>query len=266
MDFLKRDLAPITDEAWEHIEQEAVRVLRANLSARCFVDLEGPKGFEHSSVNLGHLDPSDEPYEEGVRYGIRKVLPLTEARVPFVMSIWGLDDLSRGAEVIDNEPLIRACTKLAAFEERAIYEGLPPASITGLSQASVHPSLPLASHAAQYPDTVARALLVLSDSGVGGPYALALGSKPYQALGAEISPYPPRNRIIELLGGPVLHAPTLAGGFLVSLRGGDFRLTLGQDTSIGYENHDAQQVRLYLTETFTFRVLSPEAVIELKAS
>jgi len=51
--------------------------------------------------------------------------------------------------------------------------------------------------------------------------------------------------------------------FLVTERGGDFELTIGQDTSIGYKAHDAETVSLYLTVSFTYRTLSPEAVIVL---
>jgi uncharacterized linocin/CFP29 family protein len=50
---------------------------------------------------------------------------------------------------------------------------------------------------------------------------------------------------------------------VLSLRGGDAELVVGQDWSIGYLDHDARDVRLYLQETFTFRVLTPEAAVPL---
>jgi uncharacterized linocin/CFP29 family protein len=53
------------------------------------------------------------------------------------------------------------------------------------------------------------------------------------------------------------------GAAVLSQRGGDFELIVGQDFSIGYLEHSATMVRLYLQETFTFRVLSPEAAIPL---
>ena len=52
---------------------------------------------------------------------------------------------------------------------------------------------------------------------------------------------------------------------LLSLRGGDFRFESGQDLSLGHESHDAEAVRLYLEESFTFRVLTPEAAVALAA-
>lgn len=264
MNFLKRELAPIIDEAWSEIEEEAVRVLKANLSARHLVDLDGPRGFDHSAVNLGEIEPAREPID-GVSYGIRRVLPLVEARVPFELDIWNLDNLARGADSVDTEAVVRAALSLAAFEERAVYYGFEPGGIKGLTECTMHKALSLGSDAGQFVDAVAKAMLVLSDSGVGGPYGLVLGSKAFRKLAGDVSMYPPRQRIAKLIEGPILHSPVLDGGFLLSLRGGDFELSVGQDIAIGYDHHDTRKVSLYLTESFSFRVLGPEAVIELKS-
>jgi uncharacterized linocin/CFP29 family protein len=264
MNYLKRELAPIIDEAWAEIEEEAVRVLKANLSARHVVDLDGPKGFDFSAVNLGEVEPAKERVD-GVNYGIRQVLPLIEARVPFVLDIWNLDNLSRGAAAVDTEPVIRAALELAAFEERAVYYGFEPGAIKGLTERATHKAVALGADASEYVDAVAKAMLVLSDDGVGGPYALVLGSKAFRKLSGDVSVYPLRQRVAKLIEGPILHSPVLEGGFLLSLRGGDFELTVGQDIAIGYQHHDTRSVHLYLTESFTFRVLGPEAVIELRS-
>jgi uncharacterized linocin/CFP29 family protein len=238
-------------------------VLKQNLSARWVVDFTGPRGFDFSAVNLGHLAPKDETTTEGVRYGIRQVLPLVEVRMPFELDIWNLDDLARGAAAIDAEPVVQAAAKLAQFEERAIYKGFEPGKIVGLGQATSQTSIVLGDDPSAYPDAVTRAVLALNDAGVGGPYALVLGPRPFRLLSGDVSTYPLRQRIAKLIDGPVLHSPVLDGGFLISLRGGDFELTVGQDASIGYGHHDSKKVSLYLTESFTFRVIGPEAVVEL---
>jgi uncharacterized linocin/CFP29 family protein len=67
----------------------------------------------------------------------------------------------------------------------------------------------------------------------------------------------------RLLDGPLVWAPAVNGAVVLSLRGGDAELVVGQDWSIGYLDHDANEVRLYLQETFTFRVLTPEAAVPL---
>ena len=67
----------------------------------------------------------------------------------------------------------------------------------------------------------------------------------------------------ELIDGPIVWAPAADGAVVMSLRGGDFELTVGQDFSIGYLDHTGTSVLLYLQETFTFRVLSPQAAVPL---
>jgi uncharacterized linocin/CFP29 family protein len=63
----------------------------------------------------------------------------------------------------------------------------------------------------------------------------------------------------------LIWAPALKeGAVLLSTRGGDYELTVGQDLSIGYASHDRTTVELYLTESFTFRVLEDKAAILLR--
>jgi uncharacterized linocin/CFP29 family protein len=58
-------------------------------------------------------------------------------------------------------------------------------------------------------------------------------------------------------------APGLDGAVVMSMRGEDFELTVGQDFSIGYLDHNAEHVRLYIEESFTFWLLSPQAAVPL---
>jgi uncharacterized linocin/CFP29 family protein len=101
-------------------------------------------------------------------------------------------------------------------------------------------------------------------AGVNGPYVLALGADAYTAV-SETSDqgYPVQEHIARLLDGDPIWAPAIGGGFLLSTRGGDFELHLGQDVAIGYLAHDAETVRLYLQETLTFLVYTTEAVVTL---
>ena len=58
-------------------------------------------------------------------------------------------------------------------------------------------------------------------------------------------------------------APGVEGAVLVSQRGGDFALQVGEDLSIGYDSHDSEAVALYLEESLTFQVLTADAAIAL---
>jgi uncharacterized linocin/CFP29 family protein len=50
---------------------------------------------------------------------------------------------------------------------------------------------------------------------------------------------------------------------VLTTRGGDFDLHIGQDVSIGYLSHTDTSVRLYLQESFTFLLLTSEASVAL---
>jgi uncharacterized linocin/CFP29 family protein len=63
--------------------------------------------------------------------------------------------------------------------------------------------------------------------------------------------------------GGVIWAPAIEGGLVLTTRGGDFELDLGQDLSIGYQGHSNAAVELYFLETFTFRMLTAEAAVSL---
>ena len=69
--------------------------------------------------------------------------------------------------------------------------------------------------------------------------------------------------IKRLVDGEIIWAPAIAGAFVLTTRGGDFGLYIGQDISIGYLSHTDAVVRVYLQETFTFLLLTSEAAVAL---
>ena len=77
--------------------------------------------------------------------------------------------------------------------------------------------------------------------------------------------YPLRQVVSELTEGGLCWSQALQGGVVLSQRGGDFKLTVGQDLSIGYGNHDSQSINLYFTESFAFRTLEPRAAVALSS-
>ncbi len=266
MSFLKREHAPLTSEAWAAIDATARKVLETSLKVRRVVDVEDPKGWDYSAIGLGRLNISKASPVEGVTYGIRRVQPLVETRTPCDLDVWDLDDISRGAEDIDWTPLEQAARFAAAFEDRALLLGLEDAGIEGLAQMKAHPALAIERDAARLLETIANAMLSLRRASIGGPFALVLGVENFLFVNSAPTGYPLLKQVRALVDGPVLESDLIDGGLLISVRGGDFRLTLGQDFSIGYESHDARKVRLFVTESFTFRTLEPRAVVLLRAS
>jgi uncharacterized linocin/CFP29 family protein len=112
---------------------------------------------------------------------------------------------------------------------------------------------------------VAEALNKLRNTGIDGPYAIALGPRCYTGLTETVSRggYPVIEHVRRLVDGPIVWAPGINGACVLSTRGGDFDLTVGRDFSIGYQSHDASSVALYLIESFTFRLITPEAAVPL---
>lgn len=269
MDLLKRKLAPILPEAWTLIDEEATRVLKLHLAGRKIADFDGPKGWRKAAVSTGRLDIiDDKSFPPDVGIGIREVQPLMEVRIPIKLSIMELDTVARGADDPDLEPVVRAAEKIAAVENRAIFHGLPSAHMHGILESSPHPTFPLHNDASDLPRAILSAKDVLHKAGVNGPYALVLGPYLYdQVFATTDEGYPLAKRIEQqLVDRPIIRAEGVRGAAVVSLRGGDYELTVGQDLSIGYAYHTRDEVELYITESFTFRVLEPSAAVCIAAS
>ena len=140
------------------------------------------------------------------------------------------------------------------------------AGITGIRTSSSNPALTLPAEARDYPNAVSQAVSALRLAGVGGPFSLLLSVGAYTMV-SETSDhgYPIREHLARVIDGEIIWAPAIDGAFLVSGRGGDFELQLGQDLSIGYAGHDEHSVRLYIEESFSFIAASPEAAVALTA-
>lgn len=263
MNNLHRHLAPISDAAWAQIEEEAGRTLKRHLAARRVVDVPDPKGTDFSAVGTGHVRRIEAP-GEGIQAVQREAKPLVELRVPFELSRQQIDDVERGAADSDWAPVKDAARKIAFAEDRAVFDGYAAAGIQGIRQGSSNPAIALPPTVNAYSAAVARAVSQLRLAGCNGPYALVLGSDAYTAAsGGSDEGYPVFHHIERIVDGGVIWAPAIQGGFVLTTRGGDFELDIGQDISIGYASHTATTVELYLQESFTFRLLTTEACVVL---
>lgn len=265
MNHLLREHAPITEELWGEIDSEAKERLVPSLAARRLVDFSGPKGWEYSSTNLGRVEAIPGGTTDGLVARRRVVLPLAEIKAPFLLSRSELAAGSRGAADVDYGPLDDAAQISAVAENRAVFHGWEEAGIDGIAPESPHKPIKAGAKLDQYPAAVARAVELLLRSGVGGPYGLALGRDDYTKVveTTEHGGYLLLDHLRKILGGPVVWAPGVTGGVVLSLRGGDFLFESGQDLSVGYDNHDHEYVELYLEQSFSFRVATPEAAVAI---
>jgi uncharacterized linocin/CFP29 family protein len=266
MSHLLREHAPITEAGWSLIDDEARERLTPALAARKLVDFGGPRGWEHSATNLGHTRALGDTPVAGVTAAQRSVLAVVELRAPFSLARGELRDADRGAQDVDLGTLDEAAHRIATAENRAVLHGWEAAGITGIAQASTHDSIALGEDCERYPRHVAHAVEALLRAGIDGPYGLALGPDTYTRVleTTEHGGYPLFDHLRKIIGGPLVWAPGVEGAVVVSQRGGDFLLEVGEDLSIGYDGHDLDAVDLYLVESFTFRVVTREAAVALR--
>lgn len=264
MNNLHRELAPISADAWREIDKEAARTLRLKLAGRKLVDFVGPLGPAVGAINTGRLQPLENGPVAGVHAWRREVIPLVQLHADFALSRNEIDAVERGAADPDLDAVKDAATRIAQAEDAAIFHGYPGGGIQGMTERTPHKAIAIPKSYDEYPKIVAEAIRILRTAGVEGPYALALGNRCFENLSqATDDGYPVLKIVKNLVEGPVVWAPAVNGAVVLSTRGGDFELTVGRDLSVGYRNHDANVVHLYLTETIGFRALTPEAAVPL---
>ena len=266
MNNLHRELAPVSDAAWASIEAEARRTFEQNVAGRRVVDVQGPDGPTLASVGTGHLAEIEPPGGDaaGILAWQRTAQQLVQLRVPFTVSRLDVDNVERGAQDSDWQPVKDAVRQIAFAEDKAIFDGYPAAGITGVRQSTSNPVLTLPAEAREYPTVVSQAVSALRLAGVSGPYSLLLSAAAYTMV-SETSDhgYPIREHLARVVDGEIIWAPAVDGAFLLSGRGGDYELRLGQDLSVGYLSHDSDFVQLYFQESLTFLVYTAEASVSL---
>jgi uncharacterized linocin/CFP29 family protein len=265
MNNLHRELAPISEAAWADLEEEARRTFKLHLAGRRVVDVEGPAGLTLSAVGTGHLS-AIEPPSEGVIAHARRSQQMVELRVPFTVERQAVDDVDRGAKDADWQPVKDAARKIAFAEDHAVFEGYGAAGIAGIRETSSNPALALPAEVRDYPNVVSQALGALRLAGVSGPYSLLLSADAYTAVNETSDHgYPILEHLARVVDGDIIWAPAIDGAFVLSARGGDYELHLGQDLSIGYSSHDATSIELYFQESLTFLMYTSEAAVALSA-
>jgi len=265
MDNLHRTLAPISSAAWDQIDDEARRTFITRIAGRRVVDVPAPGGTALSAVGTGHVEPIDSP-AAAVQARRRQVQPLIELRAEFTVTRAAVDDVDRGAQDSDWQPVKDAVEALATAEDTLVFAGSAAAGVQGIVASSSNARIPLAADPRELPAAVAQALTALRTVGVQGPYALLLSAELYTAASETVDHgHPVHEHLQRLVGddGAIVFAPALDGAIVLTMRGGDYALTLGQDVAIGYLSHDADGIRLYAQESLTFSAYTSEASVVL---
>ncbi|HEV3281240.1 MAG TPA: family 1 encapsulin nanocompartment shell protein [Acidimicrobiales bacterium] len=260
-----RELAPVTDEAWAFVEEEATRSIKHVLAGRRTIDFSGPHGWSRGAVDIGRIEPLDPGALGRVEVAQRSVLPLIEIRSPFTLSRSELFTADRGATDLDLTAVVTAARTAALAEDHVVFHGYGPGGIVGIVAASPHDPVPISDDYSGYPEHVATAVGALRAAGIAGPFAIALGARCFTGVTetTEHGGYPVFEHLRQILGGPVVWAPAVDGAVVLSQRGGDFELTVGEDFSVGYRSHDGDSLELYIEESVAFRINTPDAAVHL---
>ena len=94
------------------------------------------------------------------------------------------------------------------------------------------------------------------------PYTLVVGKEVYKRLNSMHQGYPLMKSISAIINGNVVISEVVEGALLLPFDHEDFELTIGQDFSIGYEYHDKDKIRFFITESLTFRVLDEKIIVK----
>jgi uncharacterized linocin/CFP29 family protein len=261
MNILRKSFAPFSDAVWEELTRRTKQVLENYLTARKFADINGPNGLELGGISTGRLAVPPNQSGEGVNYGLREFLPLTEVRKPFELDQWELDNIERGAKDINLSSLENAARQMAGFEENAIYQGFQPAIIAGMDEAAQGNPVKLPADTNAFIKEVGNQIINFKSKAVQGPYTLVINESEWLELIKLSEGYPIQKQLKYVLGGNVLISHFNKNSYLLSQRGGDYELVIGQDYTLGYDNHTNRKVKLFITGSLTFRVLSPEAIV-----
>ena len=260
MTILHRELAPISDAAWAEIDAEAVEQLSNFLAARKLLAFHGPTGAEALRTGRRVRVRDDDVRIESVM-----TVPMYELRRTFTLERSEVEALERGAGDVDLDPVRDAARSIAAAEDNIVFNGVEDTVTKGLDAGSVHDSIEIPADFTDYPTAVASAVAKLRADGVGGPFGIAMGPRCYQGViettGGGIVVFDHLKKITE---GPIVWAPSVSGAIVISMQGGDHHFEASEDLALGYLNHDAERVELYLTETIGFRLDGDNAAIALR--
>lgn len=261
MDFLKRELAPITANGWKEIEERAAAVLSKELSARKFIRVTGPLGRDVTSVTTGRMDVKT---KDDIKYGVYKVQPLIESRICFPLSRWELDNIERGAKDVDYTSLDDGVRKAAKFEEEAIFKGLEDGQVDGIYKSSSYEALDFGKTADETLKAIFDGVLKLNAAFAKKPYVLVVSNEKWYYLNTVVKEYSLPEKLEKILGQKIIVSKSIDGAILLPYDDENIELIIGEDFALGYQNHNESVVELFVTESFTFRVLDPALIVLFK--
>ena len=264
MSYLNREATGFPQSLWAQIDEAALDAARRLLTARRFLDLDGPYGIGLTSLEIGP-EARVEKAEDDLAATIGgRTLPVPMLQQPFSLSVRRVESHHRHGLPLDLRPAEDAAEAVARREEQVIYHGVPELGISGLMTVDGRANLPCGNwdQMEQALGDVLSAVNKLDANGFNGPYALALSPERYNALfrryeGSDLLQVDHLRRLCEA----GLYKAPIRGAVLVDPRVGSIKV--GQDMRIGFSATDGVHFKLFISESLVFLLEDPEAVCTL---
>ncbi len=266
MDYLHRGQADLPASLWQTIDEAAVKAARDKLTARRFLDLQGPFGPGLTSIEVGNDDYCRQPAEGEAGAVMGRAISVPMLRKSFRLSIRRVAGHLENGQPLDLKPAEDAAEAMADREEDFIYRGQPDRQLAGLltQEGRTHIDGGDWSAVERALADVLAAVTKLDEAGYRGPYALALAPALYNGLfrlypGTDIMQL---EHLRRLCTHGIYKAP-IEGGVLVDPRLG--ALIVGQDLGAGYISQDGVHYHLFLSESLVLRIDEPPAICTIAA-
>lgn len=263
MDPLARHAAPFDPSLWDAIDEAAVRAARPLITARRFLDVEGPFGLGLTTVEVGNdaLCRQPGPDEAGAVMGVALSVPLL--RRTFLLSLRRLAAAEQG-QPLDLRAVEDAAEAVARREEEMIYLGQPGFHLAGLLTAAGRTRRRLGdwTDMDQALADVLGAVTALDEAGYPGPYALVASAGLYNSLfrryeHSDMLQVEHLSRLCTL----GIHKITVEGAAVIDPRAG--KLVVGEDLRAGYSHQDGVHAHMHLTESIVLKLDDARAVCTL---
>jgi uncharacterized linocin/CFP29 family protein len=263
MSTLDRDRAPFPAELWQAIDAAAVTAARAQLTARRFLDVDGPFGLGLTTIEGGGDRRHGPEGDEAVAV-MGRAVPVPMLWRAFPLSLRRLSAHIEHGQPLDLTPVETAAEAVARLEDRLVYYGDAAAGLLGLlgSPGGREVAGGDWSRVDEALRDVLAAVTALDDAGFRGPYALVAAPALYNGLfrryaDSDLLQVEHLGRLCTL---GIFKAP-IDGAAVVDARVG--RLVVGQDLAAGFAWSDGVQARLYLSESLVLRFDEPGAVCRI---
>jgi uncharacterized linocin/CFP29 family protein len=264
MEFLNRSNAPFSSGVWNVIDETMREFLSKRLNIRSVVDFKSQYSYETDAIATKALKSISN--KKGVSISSREPIKMLEIKKSFVLSQSVIEDIKRGIDEFDDKEFAQAANEFAAIENGMIMQGLKEANIDGIINHKEVQSLDVKS-TKDILSAVAKSLGLFNKEFVSGDFKLVISSATLAKLYTEFfDGISLKTKLDDILGANHIVVNEDIGdnkALILSQRGGDFEFCSGLDVSIGFEKELKEGVELFLLQTCTLRILSPEAAIVL---